>query len=480
MGKSLRYLAFIVLAVAFDAAAQQQTATLTKSFNPFTINAGFASLLTFVIINPASNNPAQTFSFADTLPSGLVVAGTPGIVNTCTGGTVTAAAGASIITVAGTTVGMSTSIPSTCAVQVNITNVTGQTNASCANNPTAFTNGNANISGATNVTNAVTASCLTVLGAQAQVPTLAKALSPATITAGGTSVLTFTITNPATNNPAQTFSFTDMLPTGLVVAATPGVVNGCTGGTISAAAGATSINVGGGISVGASTATATTCTISVNITNATGQANASCANLPAAFTNAAANIGGNSNITTAVTPACLVVNQQQANTFTIAKVPNVTSTTTGSPIAYTITVTNNGPAAANGSLLTDPAIAGFTPNGIVCTTTTGGAACPVAPNVTIANLQGAGIALTTFPANSSITFSLTGTFTATSGSTVNTATVSTPPGVPLVTASATATVSVQAGPTPSIPTLTEQALLLLAVLLAFAGAIYARRTKARE
>ncbi|MBL0253219.1 MAG: DUF11 domain-containing protein [Polaromonas sp.] len=47
-----------------------------------------------------------------------------------------------------------------------------------------------------------------------EVATLTKAFSPTSISVGGTSTLTFTVSNPA-GNSAQTVSFTDTLPAGL-------------------------------------------------------------------------------------------------------------------------------------------------------------------------------------------------------------------------------------------------------------------------
>ena len=44
------------------------------------------------------------------------------------------------------------------------------------------------------------------------------------------------------------------------------------------------------------------------VTNRAGQTNASCAGSPAAFTNAAANITGTTNVTNGVTGQCVVVN----------------------------------------------------------------------------------------------------------------------------------------------------------------------------
>jgi len=262
-------------------------------------------------------------------------------------------------------------------------------------------------------------------------------------------------------------NFIDTLPTGLRIAATPNVGGTCTGGTVTAAAGGSSVTVTGR-SVPASTASASTCTVTVDVTNVAGQLNASCGSNPVAFTNGTSNISGLSNLTSAVTANCLIVN---GNTFSISKVASSTSLTSGSPLSYTITATNNGPSAANGALLTDPAIAGFSASTISCTNATNGAVCPA--GVTVASLQGAGIALTTFPGGGAITFLLSGTLTQTSGSIVNTAVVSSAPGTPAVSASAAATVAVTTPPPPNlptnIPTLSEYALMLLALLLAVLG-----------
>ena len=144
-----------------------------------------------------------------------------------------------------------------------------------------------------------------------QQATLNKAFNPTTISDGGTSVLTFTVTNPATNNPPQTVGFTDTLPTGLKLAATPVVSNGC-GGSLTAVAGSNTIALSGG-TVLASTAVVKTCTVMVNVTNASGQFNPSCANFPPAFTNQGLanappnNISALSNLTDAVVRSCLTV-----------------------------------------------------------------------------------------------------------------------------------------------------------------------------
>jgi hypothetical protein len=443
--------------------------TLTKVFSPTTFQAGGATTLIFTITNPAANNPAQVVSFTDNLPSGLQVAGTPAVLNNCSGGTVTAAAGSTSITVSGVTVGASTATATTCSIQVNVTNVPGQVNASCSGNPPAFTNSATNVSNLTNLLNGVQPSCVTVT---VQTPTLTKSFSPTTIASGGTTVLTFTITNPPANNPAQVVSYTDTLPSGLVIAATPGIVNNCSGGTVTAAAGTSTIAIAG-VTVGASTASPTSCTIAVNVTNAPGQANPSCAGNPPNFTNAATNISGLVNLANGVQPSCVVVN---TTTFSITKTASTGTVTPGSALSFTIVVTNNGPSAANGAIVTDPAIANYTVNAVSCTSTTGGATCPTP--LTVAALQGAGLTIGTFPAGSSVTLVLDGTTSLSAGSLTNTVTVSPPaslPGVPPVTA--IATVAAQIG---VIPTLSVETLIALILLMAgLAGFAYRRKAEQR-
>ena len=94
----------------------------------------------------------------------------------------------------------------------------------------------------------------------------------------------------------------------------------------------------------------------------------------------------------------------------ITKSNGSTTLVTGSTTTYTITASNGGPSSANGALIKDPAATGLNCTAITCVAS-GGAACP-AP-LDIATLQGAGLAIPTFPGNSSVTFLLTCVVTAT-------------------------------------------------------------------
>lgn len=110
------------------------------------------------------------------------------------------------------------------------------------------------------------------------------------------------------------------------------------------------------------------------------------------------------NTATAVDSAALAA-------LSVTKTDNKTTTISGAANVYTIVVANGGPSAANGALLTDPAVAGLTCSTVTCAVTAGAAVCPASP--TVGALQGAGIAIATFPANSSLTFTLTCSATAT-------------------------------------------------------------------
>src|SRR5258708_38225061 len=69
-------------------------------------------------------------------------------------------------------------------------------------------------------------------------PAIAKSFTPATIALNGTSVLSFTITNPAGNTVSLTgVGFLDTLPANVLVATPNGLTGSCGGGTITATAG---------------------------------------------------------------------------------------------------------------------------------------------------------------------------------------------------------------------------------------------------
>lgn len=177
-------------------------------------------------------------------------------------------------------------------------------------------------------------------------PQLDKGFSPATIPAGGTSTLTFTVTNTSDLNAKQDWSLTDALPAGLTVANPASVGGTCaassTVGTayaVTTAPGATSVSVvGGDLAAGQAS-----CTITVQVT----------ASVPATYTNGPANVTTNLNppgtATLTVTPTCA----NPAPIYTVDNGNGVTAApklisydTTGSVLATVPLTTSTG-----GSLL---------------------------------------------------------------------------------------------------------------------------------
>lgn len=92
----------------------------------------------------------------------------------------------------------------------------------------------------------------------------------------------------------------------------------------------------------------------------------------------------------------------------------------GATLSYSLTVRNLGPLAADGAVLSDPAVADFNATGVSCAAT-GSATCPA--GLTPASLA-AGAVIPKLPAGERLTLTLTGT--ATGGRIVNTAAVAAP------------------------------------------------------
>ncbi|MBX3658033.1 MAG: DUF11 domain-containing protein [Ramlibacter sp.] len=96
----------------------------------------------------------------------------------------------------------------------------------------------------------------------------------------------------------------------------------------------------------------------------------------------------------------------------VTKTNALTSVSAGATTTYQLTVSNGGPNAADGSVLTDSPDAGLSCTSISCSGTAGGAVCPTAGagagQLSIGNLvpPGAGVVLATLPASSTVTFSL--------------------------------------------------------------------------
>src|SRR4029077_17492738 len=96
-------------------------------------------------------------------------------------------------------------------------------------------------------------------------PVIAKSFDPNPILVNGTSLLTFTFTNPNASDTLTGIAFFDTYPSGLVNVSplSPPVANTCGGGASGAAGGNSIAMTGGSLAGGAS------CTVSVTVTSAT-------------------------------------------------------------------------------------------------------------------------------------------------------------------------------------------------------------------
>ena len=180
-------------------------------------------------------------AFADSLPSGVSVADTPGASNSC-GGTFNPVAGATTLAFTGGVLAAG----ATCELRVTVRALEAGTLTSPA---VALTSSIATARAAE--------ATLTVDPAVA--PGFSKAFLPDTVDPGGVSTLTYRIDNAANLIDVGSLAFTDDFPDGLAVAGTPNGSTTC-GGTFAPAASATSLAFTGG-----RVAAGQTCTISVDV-----------------------------------------------------------------------------------------------------------------------------------------------------------------------------------------------------------------------
>ena len=212
-----------------------------RVFSPATIPQGGETQIVFMIDNGANAIAMTGMAFADSLPPGVSVADTPGVVNGC-GGTFNPVAGATTLTFTGRVLAAG----ATCELRVTVRAI----EAGTLTYPEVVL---------TSSIATATAAEATLTVEPAEAPVFSKTFSPATVDPGGVSRLTFTIDNAANLIDVGSLAFEDDFPDGLAVADPP---NGSTicGGTFAPAASATSLAFTGG-----RVAAGQTCTISVDV-----------------------------------------------------------------------------------------------------------------------------------------------------------------------------------------------------------------------
>ncbi|WP_228388993.1 DUF7507 domain-containing protein, partial [Streptomyces jumonjinensis] len=166
-------------------------------------------------------------------------------------------------------------------------------------------------------------------------PQLDKAFNPASIPQGGTSTLTFTVTNTSELAEKNGFAFSDALPAGVVVAAVPNASTTCGSASLTTVPGTGVVGLtGGDLAAGVSS-----CTFSVDVTsNTTG----TYVNQPANVTVTGVDPPG---------PATLIVTVPGSPT--IAKSADTGTFQAGQTITYSFVVTNTASTQLSGIAVTD-------------------------------------------------------------------------------------------------------------------------------
>ena len=247
--RSLRGLrgAFLLAATLVASVANAQP-TFTKVFTPDTIGPGAVSMLTFTITN-TSATPVEDLDFSDVLPLGMAIAD-PAIASTdCTNPELSTvlsapAGGGTIALSDGELGGLET-----CTVMVQVTSSTPGPHVNTSGN---LTSSAGNSEPATDT--------LTV---STDRPGFSKSFAPSSVSLGGRSTLTFTIDNSLNTSFVNFLTFTDNLPTGMVIADPANASSTCTffDTPVLTAVPGTSVvsHSGGGV------AAMSTCTVSVDV-----------------------------------------------------------------------------------------------------------------------------------------------------------------------------------------------------------------------
>ncbi|THB76515.1 MAG: hypothetical protein D3926_17320, partial [Desulfobacteraceae bacterium] len=196
---------FIVLVIFFSSAAASAQPTISKVFTPNTIGPGSVSTATFTITN-GSATPVTNLSFTDTLPlvpGAMTIADPANASTSCdlsSGGSLSAPDGGGTITLSDAQLGGLSS----CTVTVDVT----------AGTPGVHTNPAITLSSSAGTSQSLPID-LTVV---TSLPGFSKSFAPSSIPLGGRSTLTFTMDNTLNPSRVGNLDFTDMLPTGMLVA----------------------------------------------------------------------------------------------------------------------------------------------------------------------------------------------------------------------------------------------------------------------
>ena len=219
---------------------------VVKSFAPNSIAPGGVSVLTLTITNPSGNPGAISASnIVDNFPAGLTAAAPApgGTLTNCPGATLHNGTIGAARAVGDTSFGLngaSIAVGVPCVVSINVTAAAGN-----YLNTVAVVSSGASVNGVFPA--AVVGTSNSALLSAGKIG-ITKAFAPATINTGGTTILTFTLTNTAAA-AVTGVNFTDLLtslPTRQLTLASGAVGGTCTGVVSNAVAGGTSFVVTAG------------------------------------------------------------------------------------------------------------------------------------------------------------------------------------------------------------------------------------------
>ncbi len=314
---------------------------LTKIQSPGATAAGVPVRVRYTITN-ATGTALVSPQFTDTLPRAMRIARPNGLTLTdCGNPTIRAEPDAQVFKIEGGRGHVAAD--SACVIEINIVNQVGHINSGCNPVNPEFSSGASNISNihprdkpnpAENLKNHVVEHCTVVR----QNAVLTKKFLTSPILLNGVSTLEYTLNNAPTFYTEQVgMAFLNHLPSGIKVAAEPNVVNTCNG-TVSAVAGARSIQLeSGSLAVGAQS-----CTIRVNVTSNAVNFGGCPDSHKNGIGNFSANANDQKNIQNGVSDQCLLVRNLPQLTQTL--LPDMTIT--GVPVQLVLTIAPNGEARA--------------------------------------------------------------------------------------------------------------------------------------
>jgi hypothetical protein len=336
---------------------------ITKAFSAPSTPLEGSVTLTFSVSNPNQTSSLTGVGFSDVLPAGLVETGSV----TGTGcGAISVSGLPNSIIVSNATIAAS----GTCTITATVIGIA----AGIMNNTTGdvtSTNGGTG--------NSASATILVIAP-----PTITKVFGTASLIVGGTTSLSFTVTNPNAFASLTGVSFTDTLPEGLAVS-TPNGLTGACGGTITATPGSGAVSL-----AGATLAAGASCTFSVSVTAVDDGVQLN--SVTAGSANGGSGAAGTASITTFRVPTIskafgsgqIFATQSTSLTLTLFS-PNTHLTLTGLAFSDTLPTgllvsTPNGESTNCSGTVT--AVAGSNSISLTGATLSPGQTCTVSVNVT--------------------------------------------------------------------------------------------------